>query len=272
MNTTSNTCSVCFRGFSLTTTGFCVINPISCAVYDNQNLVCLSCLTGYTLTNLGTCLWLPFCATYNVQTGVCTQCYPYFTYNSQARQCESDFCIQYNNSNPVTGRICNLCQAGCLYDSLGAYCIPPGCSTYILSNGTCLACSTGYQLTPNNTCTVTNCQTFNADRSCAACISGYTLVNLICKQFPYQCNQTDSQGNCVQCNTNFQLTQGQCIAVGCSSYSLSTFVCLACFPGYVLNGQICQLITLPNCAVMLNSTHCSQCKPGYVLLNGNCFV
>jgi hypothetical protein len=229
-------CLNCTKGFSLTSNGFCQIASSSCATYDSHNLVCLSCLKGYTLTSLGTCLWLPFCNTYNLQTGVCTQCYPNFSYNNQSRQCESVFCIQYNSSTPATGRICSLCQPGCLYDSSNAYCIPPGCSTYILLNGTCLACSTGYLLTPSSTCTVANCQTFNADTSCAACLSGYTLVNGICKKYPYQCTQTDIQGNCLQCNPNFQLTQGQCIAVGCSSYNLATYVCFVCLPGYVLNG------------------------------------
>jgi hypothetical protein len=185
MNSSNNLCITCTAGFTLTTSGICLIFPSSCGTFDSQNLVCLTCLTGYNLTSLGTCLWLPFCIAYDLQTGVCTQCLPNFSYNNQSRQCESNYCHQYNTSQPVTGRICVLCQAGCSLDSSNAYCIPAGCSTYILQNGTCLACNTGYQLTSSNNCSILNCQTFNADASCASCISGYTLVNGICKQNGY---------------------------------------------------------------------------------------
>lgn len=111
----NNLCTSCYAGFTLTSTGICLIFPSSCATYDNTNLVCLTCATGYTLTVLGTCLWLPFCKSYDVQTGVCTQCLPNFVYNNQSTQCESAYCSQFNMQQPQIGRVCVLCQPGCTF-------------------------------------------------------------------------------------------------------------------------------------------------------------
>jgi hypothetical protein len=109
-----------------------------------------------------------------------------------------------------------------------------GCNGLSFISG-CHSCVLGFYL-QGNLCISLNCLATNQNNTCASCIAGYNLFNSICVAAVYKCSQTDSQGSCLQCLANFQLAQGRCIAVGCASYSLSSFVCLSCAANYFLSG------------------------------------
>jgi hypothetical protein len=142
---------------------------------------------------------------------------------------------------------------------------------YLLSNcrqlsfiSGCLSCLPGFLL-EGFLCNSLNCLTLASDTACASCPPGYQLAGGVCRQRVYQCQESDLGGNCVSCFGGFQLNQGRCIAIGCTSYNLATYVCLTCNSSYVLRAEVCQLkAVLPNCYTPLDDSTCAQCNNGYV--------
>jgi hypothetical protein len=230
----------------------------SCLSFNNQ-YVCLQCRSGYNLTLVNgqyLCILItqPVCPRgYYLSAGSC-------------------IAISILNCSIVdsTGTTCLHCLDGYFLSNGICYSIS-GCQGLSYISG-CYTCILGFYL-QGNLCISLNCQTVYPNNTCISCLSGYSLVNGVCKASIYKCLQTDTQGNCLQCMTNFQLTQGHCIANGCSSYSLSSYICLSCSASYYLSGEICVLrVVIPNCYTAVNSTYCSQCANGYVQLNGNCYA
>ncbi len=193
----------------------------SCITFNNQ-YICTNCRTGYNLTLVNgqyLCVLAvqPVCPRgYFLSSGSCVA-------------------IPISNCSIVdsTGNNCLHCLDGYFLNNGICYSIT-GCNGVSFISG-CYSCILGFYL-QNNLCISLNCQTTYPNNTCLSCISGYTFYNNICKATIYKCSQTDSQGNCLQCLANFQLTQGHCIAVGCSSYSLTTYICLSCSSNYYLSG------------------------------------
>ena len=110
----------------------------------------------------------------------------------------------------------------------------------------CTQCTSGYQFSSNNVCTlcnITGCTQCNSNNNCAKCSSGYTPLG-------------SSSGLCALCNV------ANC--AGCSSDNF----CSSCNTPFSpsSSGQcICQLSSLPNCAVCSTNTSCASCNPGYQL-------
>lgn len=81
---------------------------------------------------------------------------------------------------------------------------------------------------------------------------------------------------CKRCNDGYELKDGKCYAISCSSNCSSCLssICTSCKSGYILqNGQCVVKPACPsNCAECDDSGVCTKCESGYVLKNGACAV
>lgn len=212
----------------------------------NNQFVCQQCRNGYNLTVIN---GQYLCVLINMP--VCPRGY----------YLSSGSCISISLPNcsivDSSGSNCLHCLDGYFLSNNICYSIS-GCKGLSYISG-CYSCVIGFYL-QGFICISLNCQGVYPNNTCVNCISGYSLVNGACKASIYKCLQSDNNGNCVQCMDNFQLNQGYCIAIGCASYSQSSYVCLSCLGNYYLSGEICLIkITIPNCYLALNATFCSQC-------------
>lgn len=76
----SGLCTSCYPGYSLTTSGSCVISQVQnstnplCASWQGD--LCLSCAKGTFFNNVGICQTVsPLCKTFNAINGACTSCF-----------------------------------------------------------------------------------------------------------------------------------------------------------------------------------------------------
>lgn len=193
----------------------------SCIKFNNQ-YVCEQCRGGYNLTvvngqYLCVLISMPVCPRgYYLSAGACIS-------------------IPIPNCSivDVGGSSCLRCLDGYFLNNNICYSVA-GCRGVSFISG-CYNCIIGFYL-QGFACISLNCQEVHPNNTCLTCISGFTLLSGACRATIYKCLQTDTQGNCLQCMENFQLSQGFCIAVGCASYSQSTYVCLSCMGNYVLSG------------------------------------
>jgi len=193
----------------------------SCLKFNNQYL-CQQCRPGYNIAlvngqyicNLNFTLTCP--NGYYFINGTCTS-----------------IIISNCSISDSTGSRCLRCMDGYFLNDGVCYLLQ-GCKSLSFITG-CFDCLAGFVL-DGFLCISLNCDVVNSDNTCASCIGGYSLIGGICRANIYQCLQTGSNGQCLQCSKSFLLTQGRCIAIGCSTYSLSTYICLTCQSNYILKG------------------------------------
>lgn len=131
-----------------------------------------------------------------------------------------------------SGQTCYRCMDGYLLRNNICYLID-GCLWPSFISG-CRNCLPGFVLN-GFLCVSLNCLDIFSNNTCRSCRNGFILRDGVCIRNIYQCLRIDTNGNCAQCAENFRLNNGICIAIGCVSYSPTTFVCLQCDRGYVLN-------------------------------------
>ncbi len=218
MNYTNGNCNQCLPGFVPELSG-CIAD--SCLSFNKQ-YVCLQCRTGFNLTLVNgqyLCVLqtLPSCPRgYYLNGGSCVS-------------------INIANCSIVdgTGNNCLYCAEN--FFLLDNVCYFAGNCALVSYIKGCFKCILGFNL-QGFYCVSLNCQNVFPNNTCQSCISGFNLVNGVCKASIYKCQDIDPQGNCLRCMTNFELRSGLCIAIGCSSYSFSSYLCLTCLPTYYLSG------------------------------------
>lgn len=124
-------------------------------------------------------------------------------------------------------------------------------------------------------CTFSNCPNGN-QLTCAACLSGFNLVNGVCQVPQSSCATFDSQQFvCLTCAANYNLTAlGTCVLVQqldpyCVTYNPQTGTCTKCLPNFNFNpsSQQCEFAY---CSQWSNSQpvrgrQCTGCASGFVL-------
>jgi len=244
-------CNICNVGYSVTSTGNCVIGgtttpaasvpvavvpttsnsqgicPDHCFNCSSDGLTCLICSSGYVLLNNGSC--------YIAAISVCP---------ANCILCSSD------------GLTCRSCGNGFI----------------LLSNGACFPISN----IASNATSATGSTTNNTSAS--------TTGNAVCSGLP-NCEVCSNDGfTCLECNTGFAVLNNLCVAFAgstsvatvpclnnCASCLNDTETCQLCIPGFTLltNGS-CVATCSANC-ISCNNGVCSQCSTGFILQsNGTC--
>lgn len=252
-------------------------------------MICQVCGDGFFVGTLGTCLLMNQInqTTCNIQN--CAYC---TNANSTCQACMPGF--QLTSQNTCTNNTCNI--EGCA-----------NCG----NNGLCSGCILGYNfVAATNTCqkigygcSDPNCQICIGPQSCGQCIPGYTIKQfyttggnsvMLCRPLPcpisiQNCAKCSYQYTslfnfqqvlCAQCNPNYILVNGYCVAqlttyncsvANCASCSFNNF-CSQCNNGYVLSALgICiptQCNNVANCASCSANYICQQCNTGYSLSLG----
>lgn len=140
---------------------------------------------------------------------------------------------------------------------------------YVLSGSNC-------EIKKVEGCEIASFDSSNAP--CFLCEKGKVLdenstvcVNVDSEKAKPNCFRYDkSTSDCIECDTDFFLSSGNCVAVGnikvdnCSVYSSIT-QCKACDSGYYLSGNDCVKIeAVPNCRLHSNRK-CTECDGEYFL-------
>lgn len=108
--------------------------------------------------------------------------------------------------------------------------------------GVCTECINRYYLT-NGACVAVNtlCQTYNSTNGlCLSCYSGYSINSqglCVLSTSDLNCLQTNGNGDCIQCATNYFISSGKCLAKNplCMSYDSTTGLCVKCVSLYYLS-------------------------------------
>jgi hypothetical protein len=147
------------------------------------------------------------------------------------------------------------------------------CANY--SNGTCAACSKGFYLA-DKVCTQIPpiCKSFDTQsRVCTECYLGYNVENGTCIKAALKdvnC-KTFTQGVCTECSKGFYFDSNKvCTQIDpfCKNFDGAKLVCTACFNGFVLVSDKCQIdqnktVRDPYCRNFSASGDCVQCSLGF---------
>lgn len=224
---TGSRCSQCSNHFFLENFT-CEPCSLGCDQCSSLNQ-CSTCLQGYELKS-GLCI------------SVCNK--SDFWNGSQCEPCDNA-CLQCNGP---TNSHCLQCSDGYIYNA--NVCLNPNiiCPDYFYNSfGLCLSC-------PNN------CSKCLDSTTCIKCVSGFSLINGICKNcFDFSCECDDKcenceNGVCLKCQENTFLRNGVCLD--------------QCYEGDIVENGICYC--QKNCLICSNLT-CAHCVTGYAPENGECF-
>lgn len=127
-------------------------------------------------------------------------------------------------------------------------------------------------MAPNlGVCKPANCNNFDSNLNCLSCNLGYLLQGTICIQGDVNCTSWSSTGNCLACNSASLIAVGnRCVpqVPGCLNYSVNG--CVACLVQYTFSNGLCsanycQNYSTPDrCLVCVNRFIAQQdgtCKP-----------
>ena len=88
-------------------------------------------------------------------------------------------------------------------------------------------------LNDKSVCVADNCQTYNNDGICLACIKPFNVVNGICLYEGPCLDYNPVTSQCKSCRDQYTLISGSCIPKNCTSYSpTDVSTCLECQRGF----------------------------------------
>lgn len=259
-------CIQCADRYYMNNQGTCTLISVFCLNYNNVTGACLTCFGGYQLSGTQ-CIQAnsttdPNCAQW--QNNICSQCSlgSYFDVNHVC-QIVNPLCSSFNTSN---GQCLSCYQS---YNLISGTCIndinntvsDPNCATF--QNNVCIMCSKFYYFNSNGRCTGVNplCQTYNTTNgNCLSCYSGFQLSGIVCVNAtvaPIDPNCKSFLNNtCITCSQGFFFnSNGVCSQANpnCLTWNSTNGNCLTCYNGYIINGTTCIVNTNPvngdkNCA------------------------
>lgn len=288
-----NCSSNCISNFAPTVSSSDSCLATNCLNWDSTGK-CLQCASSYQLINSTYCslVQIPFCLTIDYVNVVCSTCIQGFSlYNEY---CRANFCSVWLPNNVSLCQTCikgylltnnNTCSIGkcsqvsvdrsqclqCLlgYIVQGSICYANNCLTFDWSTQICVTCQTGYTLIPLvGICKPANCNNLDSNLNCLSCIitstATYVLRGGICVSVDPNCLTFDSNGNCTACNNPASYIQVQDICVpvisGCNQYNRQG--CIACLPAYNLINGLC---SVKNCLNYTTPNKCVACQSRYQL-------
>lgn len=248
-------CEYCVAGYTLVSE--CSLCTISNCIACNSTNTCITCANGFNLVN-NNCVAFPclppcktcdfngncitcFSPTYSIlpNNGSCFRCsvlncFICASNNSNlCQQCSTGFKVSVNTNGSSSCVIQN--SVGCGAVTSSGLCLQ--CNTYyvLLSNGTCIPCTTTQQAC--NTCSNTN------PSVCTSCTTGFYISNTTCYPCPALCN-TCNGTSCINPNPNAIMINNTAYIDVCS------WPCLTCSPN--------------------NDNYCLVCQGGFYIQNGLC--
>ena len=188
--------------------------------------MCLGCAERAYFNDFGKCVAVDDqCKTWDLFDGVCLSCYKGYELNKKGECVWSAF----NDEGPSD----------------------LGCKTWDWDNQICLECSHRHVMTNNGCKPVSDdCADYNDQGYCEKCYKGYELnkkgecvwsafndegpSDLGCKTWDWD-NQI-----CLECSHFWHMTDYGCVPNDdfCSKHA-SDGTCSSCYPGYILNGDVC---------------------------------
>jgi hypothetical protein len=232
-----------------------IIRNSGCKTFDS-NGQCKVCSTRYYLDIDYICQPVnPQCLTYDSSNGACLSCYPGF--GVLEGTCLPGLVTKTfdSNCNTFNGSICIKCSSGYFINQKGiCQAVSPSCKTFNPSNGACTSCFPGFDVQIDGTCQI-----------------GKAIATIA------NCNQMDSNGNCLKCSFGYYFNQNkQCIQIdpNCKDYNQTSYKCVGCYPGFALDiSGSCVKGEAPigdqNCAKYNSNNVCTQCSKGSIFNKNN---
>lgn len=205
VNPITGHCQICFLNYRINAEGACKYIDQNCKRTGSLG-DCLQCLTGYFLKNNGLCAYQDInCLSFDDKTGSCIICKPYYYYNNQGQICiplplncmVADLagrCTQCMDQYTLTSAYqclfipslenckivsssnftyCTLCVDGFFSDIKGrCQKLPPFCNQIDPNTFACTQCNNNGVM-KNGNCVDKNCQIFDNEGSCLACLHAY---------------------------------------------------------------------------------------------------
>jgi hypothetical protein len=263
-DSSNGNCLSCYNGYTLYN-GYCAINQVSpnntapsdllCAQWSNG--ICMMCSTGAFFRNCVCVQADTQCKTFDQTYGNCLSCYS--GYYLDSGQCLQSYNAP-NNTQPSDLLCAKWSNGICIQCSQTAYfrngiCTQSDalCKTFSQTNGNCLSCYSGYNLSYG---------------TCVKAATGPT--DLLCAKF--------SNGVCTQCAQTAYFQNGVCVQANvlCMTFNTINGYCLSCYNGYSLSSGNCYRSSNNNsqpsdllCAIW-NGNVCQQCAKTAYFYNGVC--
>lgn len=283
-------CILCSKGFYLSN-GDCKQIDTFCKTFDVVAIACTECYPGYTTSPSGCVLAnitgvADGCAQFN--QSVCVKCSKdyYFAANRSCLRASS-LCKGFDSNNGN----CLACFPGfklnggdCIVDDGSA--LNPFCQKF--ENGACSKCSNGYYFDSQLICQLIDplCKKFDETKGvCLGCYMGFSLVNNNClvpeslSTDDLNCQKFDDAGICVNCSKGYYFNVNKvCTQIDpkCKSFNVTSLLCTACYPGYALVNNNCEVSVVQSqssaCAQWADD-FCVKCVPrAYYDVNANCIM
>ncbi|EAS00249.2 hypothetical protein TTHERM_00218220 (macronuclear) [Tetrahymena thermophila SB210] len=238
---------------------------IGCKIYDNQEN-CIQCYENHYLSGTGTCL----------PRTLYDNCLTYYPDQDQCQICQPGFYLKQNNKNPF-----GYFQPSNTYVLNDYFCMIVDTDKIIINciqydeNQKCVKCkNTGlygplqeYYLDKSNPNDIYYCIDIT-DKQCQK------FVGTNCqKKYIFQCQNYDSNFNCLQCNAGYYLnSSGQSCepytAQNCAQYDPKNDQCISCISSYFFDSSNKCLLQITNC-YSANNQKCTQCIKDYTLDSSN---
>jgi hypothetical protein len=190
-------CTGCWAGYALNN-GSCELAPLSssgplvpsdagCRNWDWTNQVCLECSSWWFFGSNGLCAPVdPYCKSYNSGNGSCLTCYKGYLLNESKGSCDlaptqavtDAGCAEWN----WDAQTCLRCSSNWVSQNGSCQPVNPLCKSYNETTGNCLTCFSGYSLTANGTCALSQdqfCKTAEQN-GCTSCYNGFVLYQKNC--------------------------------------------------------------------------------------------
>ena len=271
-------CSKCNPGYYLDK------KEEKCILQENQFYHCQETLDGktcdkceenYYFDNLGNCVSTNFCA--KSENFKCIECKSNYYLTENGESCSNE-----NNcfSADSESGFCNWCKFNYYLRYSDKKCISydenieyKNCKIFLSDN--CIECESGYSLSEDNKCSLTqNCsETYKGE--CKRCSQGYYLgIDKKCTKFKH-CLKSNLYYDCIECEEGFHWNiynhtceeWGQKF-IGCKLLDISGEICSSCKDDYYLNetDNLCYSNLEQNkyykCARIIGD-NCIRCNPHY---------
>ena len=231
-----------------------------CAIYSNENEICLECLEGYQLTNENDCLEIDTnLKTLSIETEE----------NCAIRTTKG--CIRCKDGYYLENSICYQCEGDCRKCLNATYCLE--CDEYsYVQEGECIRLNE----------LIMKCeQMMTSYDGCVKCKEGYYKSNdgrncLECDISCNSCINNDGEQACIECNdgyyrwsTNIKLCKNQSEIMNC--LNITKEGCIKCEEGYYKTQENNCSLCPQECMSCSSENECSECIENYVLMkNGKC--
>ncbi|ELP90118.1 serine-threonine protein kinase, putative [Entamoeba invadens IP1] len=228
-------CVLCDDGYVTTDQNTnCEIRQEECIKVQHGS--CVLCSEKYFVNERSLCSQCPVGCSTCLSAESCGSCEE--TYTKMGENCVKTGCLMYDSNN-----ICVDCRRGYFLKNGDCEECSYGCKSCETNSTFCDECKTGYYLTQQKECvlsnTITGCAGNYSMSGCLVCATGYYLDNWLCSKCSINCDSCYNTTYCTQCDATSYLVNGTCVLskamTGCMTKS--GLGCQKCFTGYKLSSN-----------------------------------